>query len=591
MDRQPITGELVGRGYLGVPPEMAQQGDVAQNWLETVMVPLDVLREAVATAPVGALAREYLPGLGVRKPEPDEQFMSDLFGLMGSTMPPGFYSNLQRMAQTGKVGKQMFGEFPKGGTFYKAAERAQVSPDELALIQDLRGGQKRVPRREIVKQVSENVPRLEKKVLGDPLAETRPVKLGADAPAGSIASINAATTPTPTSFVGLPKWEEYTLPGGKNYRENLWYYDPELKSKPPAEAVKLNSFDDLMAKYTLVSPDDHWKVSSRAGAVLDDIRQGNYERARRLTNRRALESIERHINNEVIPEIKSKVSYQEPEIHYGVQHGKNLMMWSRTNDRQLPTGERVSHLEEAQSGWHDAGSKRGYGKAAKKATSWGDLERGGYRMVPETGRFSKLNMFIVVNRDGAVVAKEFSKEAAVESAIRSYNSVHASVPNAPYKKDWYKILARDLVRDAVEKGHDGVTWTTAKVQRERWRGMEEKAYQKFDDLYDRRLVKFFKNEYGVEPTKRVVDNPASSIDPEDVRIVRLHNGRYVGQLDDGSWLSEPTDTAEEAVEAFWELSGNGSAEIWYIPITPKVRQRILTEGQKLSKAQVNRGFA
>jgi hypothetical protein len=112
----------------------------------------------------------------------------------------------------------------------------------------------------------------------------------------------------------LPKYEEYQLPDGENYRENLY--------KLPSE------------KYHITAKE----LAERDGLVWEDL--NGYDQMEYKDLARAA---------------------QFPEDTYRSSHWSepNVLVHTRTNERTVG-GEPSLHLEEVQSDWHQAGRKKGY---------------------------------------------------------------------------------------------------------------------------------------------------------------------------------------------------------------------------------------
>lgn len=99
---------------------------------------------------------------------------------------------------------------------------------------------------------------------------------------------------------------------------------------------------------------------------------------------------------------------------------ENILAHVRVKDRFDPEGNRVLHIEEVQSDWHQAGRERGYGEA--------------------TG-----------------------------------------IPDAPFKTSWPDLALKRMVRFAAENGYDRIAWTTGADQKFRYdirRNFSEVLYKK-----------------------------------------------------------------------------------------------------------------
>jgi len=274
-------------------------------------------------------------------------------------------------------------------------------------------------------------------------------------------------------------------------------------------------------------------------------------------------------------------SYQEAPLHYPDEQGKNLLMWSRVHDRQLVSGERVAYLDEAQSGWHSRGFKEGY--AGPQASN--------YNITREPAALEQGRGEWLVHDNAGEFVRDFPTEEQARNYVDARGKVsHRGVPDAPLKTDWYKPLMRDLVADAVTKGLDGVTWSTEAIQSKRWphrdpvQMAKNKAFYK--KLYDEAIPKFMKSEYGVEPVRKktVIKN----IKSDNIHLVGYGERQWAVQLDTDRILAGPFDDYQDAVRELNKRKGNivqDTEDVWYIPLTPAVRQRIEREGQRLTKRE------
>ena len=166
----------------------------------------------------------------------------------------------------------------------------------------------------------------------------------------------------------------------------------------------------------------------------------------------------------------------------------------RFNDRTGPKGEKLLHLEELQSDWHQKGRKEGYkpsneearaaseatktyAPSVRKAVSEAGIEPNGpdhrslvdsvnYRLRSdktldqawflETG--TKLNPELAAD-----VQKYFDASKILDSESR-----RVGVPDAPFKKTWPEFLFKRMVRYAAENGYDGISWTPGEEQAARY---------------------------------------------------------------------------------------------------------------------------
>tara|TARA_R110000851_G_scaffold209116_1_gene361532 strand:- start:207 stop:2885 length:2679 start_codon:yes stop_codon:yes gene_type:complete len=274
-----------------------------------------------------------------------------------------------------------------------------------------------------------------------------------------------------------PKFDEYTLPGGENYREVLL--------KMPQREVSNSELEALAV--------------SRFGKEIEDLSSS---------------------------ELNQIVDMREGfrSGHYGGEH-PNVLAHIRLNDRTGPDGERILFVEEIQSDWHQKGRETGYSRAEKaysvrrtgipgriwpefatqaeaeayleglpkfKTTPKVSLEEGvgadgsrQYRVLSEDGEAGS-----VWRDDKAAIEKYIEKQNAKPDREIEYSIVEeevmreGGVPDAPLKKTWQEASLRRVMRMAAEEGYDSVAWTPGRIQADRYdlsSQIDELRYQKNDD--------------------------------------------------------------------------------------------------------------
>lgn len=178
------------------------------------------------------------------------------------------------------------------------------------------------------------------------------------------------------------KYDSHVLPGGKNYREMLLTL-PDTKTARAKEIVRASSEDFEL------------------GEALEKKYGMTYAQA---------------------------LKFADGEGVYRSSHfdEKNILAHIRFNERTGPTGERLLHLEEVQSDWHQQGRSKGYQGEA------------------------------------------------------------GPIPDAPFKKNWHELALRRMLRYAAEQGFDRVTWTGGDAQAARYdlsKKLDSLAFEVRGDQY------------------------------------------------------------------------------------------------------------
>jgi len=126
-------------------------------------------------------------------------------------------------------------------------------------------------------------------------------------------------------------------------------------------------------------------------------------------------------------------------------HGEpNILASMRLKDRTGPNGEKLLHLEELQSDWHQQGREKGYRteEIEKRRKELSDLA------AP----------YIQNNK---AIPKEIHDE------LLSLPNNFAP-PDAPFKKNWEEMAIKRLMHHAAEKGYHGIVMTPGKEQADRY---------------------------------------------------------------------------------------------------------------------------
>ena len=141
----------------------------------------------------------------------------------------------------------------------------------------------------------------------------------------------------------------------------------------------------------------------------------------------------------------------------------NILASMRLKDRTGPNGEKLLHLEELQSDWHQQGREHGYQQNLTELPPEYKLEK------------TKLGDYQVIDKDGIVRSSGLSPETATKNALENLNKGKRA-PDAPFKKNWEEMAIKRLIHHAAEKGYHGIVMTPGKEQAERY-GLSKKLHQ------------------------------------------------------------------------------------------------------------------
>ena len=236
---------------------------------------------------------------------------------------------------------------------------------------------------------------------------------------------------------GGARYQSWQLPGGTNYREMLI----TLPSKAFGE-MDVMKFHDL-SRAT-------WEQMSRSEQMdyIDQYRRQN----------------------------GGEYALHSDDFRSGHWSEPNILTHVRFNDRVGPNGEKILHLEEIQSDWHQRGRKVGYKPTeAEHAKVTADLSAARAELVEamKAEGIEDTNLMHWADNQLQQVAENVSAMKAPVAKYLEANKAlddlgRGNVPNAPFKKTWHELAFKRMLRYAAENGYDEVTWTTGAQQAERY---------------------------------------------------------------------------------------------------------------------------
>ena len=226
----------------------------------------------------------------------------------------------------------------------------------------------------------------------------------------------------------LPKFGQYTLPGGENYRELLLTM-PNKKSP------------------------SGWTAKDQGGGMWVVFDETGAQRGSVYDARNASEAIAQ----------KASETSGEQYISSHFPDQRNILAHLRVNDRVDADGKKMLLIEEVQSDWHQAGREKGYigaeSKAAEDAFKKYSKELADkYDLNPE----QNLAMYATMKR---MQPDEVAKYEQLQSA---WTASKGGVPDAPFKDTWYQLALKRAIQHAAENGYDRIGLTTGSQQAARF---------------------------------------------------------------------------------------------------------------------------
>lgn len=312
------------------------------------------------------------------------------------------------------------------------------------------------------------------------------------------------------------KFDRYTLPGGKNYRELLLTLP--VKQKPTAGRIEK-------------LPNGRWRVDEPGGTVklLD-------------TEAEAVALTER------LGEMFGANQNQFRSPHFS---DPNVLAHVRFNERTDADGKRVLFVEEVQSDWHQQGRDKGY--ASKINTSgWRAIAFRDSVKGVANGR-KDWNVFDANGNRVATSITARSEPDAIWFAVAA--KANDGVPNAPFKTSWPMLAMKRMIRWASENGFDRIAWTTGEQQAERYDLSKQVrsvwAAKKDDGMWEVRVMPNGRNADWVHTGSHEASKLAEVVGKDLAdKIVNEQgqNGMYRGQMFHGVDLK----VGGEGMRAFYD---------------------------------------
>lgn len=309
------------------------------------------------------------------------------------------------------------------------------------------------------------------------------------------------------------KHEKWRLPGGENYREVLLKL-PQRGLNEAQQRILMN-----------------YEADVRRGAQLDPWHQKQYD------------------------ELLARKQAGNQDF-YATHHWEdpNVLAHLRLSDRKGPNGEKILHVEEVQSDWHQQGRKEGY--------------RGD---IPNNARLQKTDdgYVYVLNQGEWLNDPKPTPEEAKAEALEGYSSTYSqnAVPDAPFKKNWHELALKHALGMAANGGYDGIAITPGDIQAERWDNPKLKVQ------YDTTIPSFLNKvgkPHGAQVGTIPVNTPANQ-EPA--------SGEDIAEGLGMSWEDFSNHPNRAALEKqFWQQRKKQTTDLHYFPITDSLRQQINTEG-------------
>lgn len=480
---------------------------------------------------------------------------------LAAAAAPRFYSHVENLINDAKTvtrnaeGKRV--EIPQqkfNGTElinYLKNKGATVEEMEALKIPEFLEGKKSVTRDELIKHLNENKVELEEKVLGGKFTpENKNKFIELEAKAREIENSGGDATLIRQQLDNLkspkPRFAQYQLPGGSNYRETLL----SLKDNP----TKLKRVEEINNEIAHIN-------QRLRGPKLANKSLYDEPEIEKLTNRKYDLAAER-------------MDLEQAFTHEHWPNNKNVVVHSRMNDRFIPDengpsiakpnktseiyneltgknpkeikGLNTLHAEEIQSDLHQKGNSEGYKLSqkdkAKLEPEFNRIEEKIMKHAESTGDESIVSNPEIKDAVKLAIDKKVITEAEAKTYLRYADSErYGAVKDAPFKSNWSDLMVKRLIRQAAEEGKDAISWTPGQAQADRYnlrKHIKEIQYIKHNDgTYELGITD--KNGEGVPtPEKHYTKETLKSVVGKEIadKIIagegKSYRGRNSKTLDD-----------------------------------------------------------
>jgi hypothetical protein len=195
------------------------------------------------------------------------------------------------------------------------------------------------------------------------------------------------------------------------------------------------------------------------------------------------------------------------DFTHSIHHGDepNVLFHLRVANHADEEGKKGLLIDELQSDWHQEGSKKGYkGGIEKEYNRYFESLRDRFiveqkqqnikaGMTPTDAEYYATEMYSgLAQREGYPgIARALGEEDKMIELSNQYKRDIYSVPNAPFKDNWYQLGLKRAIKEAADTGMDRVYLTTGNRQALRYsedqrKGMEQwydKNYKNYLDRY------------------------------------------------------------------------------------------------------------
>lgn len=297
---------------------------------------------------------------------------------------------------------------------------------------------------------------------------------------------------------GDKDWPKFKEQGGWDYEETLLRnpkidYDAGHFNSDLSEISGAGKFANSLSEGLAAHRRGHTtQVSDAEGRMFKDRNKLSHRDFDELISPAHQKVYDRYLDGEI-------TFLEYDEMLYQITHQTKLKKRARPDDI-------VNHITELQTDLHQQASKSG-----------------GYRdtdKLRENVKKWKDDRDQIIQEMGGSIERFNSRLEKTELGER-YDKIERRLAEAkrapeltPYTKDTWKIHLQDQLAETVDKGHSGLTWTTGETQAKRnakWiDGKIIPEGKHYTELYDKKMINYFKKEFGITPEKRLIPDKNST---------------------------------------------------------------------------------
>lgn len=301
----------------------------------------------------------------------------------------------------------------------------------------------------------------------------------------------------------IPKYAQYQLPGGENYREVVMTMpiDKNFLKQKEGEENRLQEVYKLLRQDGLTQEERKilekekldllTSLSERrpsfTSSHFEDI--PNYVAHMRVNDRETLKSIRSisEIENSILKAVPSAKSAQSLGSGAPISALNKGLITQEEADAYAEyrgyTGFGKSHkekglfIEELQSDRHQAGREKGYNEDQPQTGK--DYKNLGWKAEKDGDTwdiYSPEGRYI----DSKVADSEVDALDKMAKRIAASGSSRSTIPDAPFRKDWGVQLFKRALRDAVDSDKKWIGWTTGIEQVKRYEDAFRKAVDEIE---------------------------------------------------------------------------------------------------------------